>query len=417
MKALLWVLFLSGIVIASKAQRTCGAAEYAMYLQQLQKTNPSLQIASRPASNLAGDTSALQIINIPVVIHLLYNTPAQNISDAQILSQFDVLNKDYRRQNADTVNTPNPFKSLGADARISFCLAQVDPNGRRTTGIIRKATNQGLFIPNDAMKFSAQGGDDAWDCTKYLNIWVCNLVSSSLGYTTPPGGEADRDGVVIGYNVFGNVGTLRAPFDKGRTATHEIGHWLGLRHTWGDADCGNDSIADTPQQESYNFGCPAFPHLSTCSPNANGDMFMDFMDFSDDGCMNIFTVDQVKKMRSLFAANNSRNSFLISYQCDSMLAQAGPLPTSPSEGDVVTATVIKIYPNPVHSQLIIQSDSISTVKQKTLHIYNTLGVQVLEVQLSQATTTLNISSFVNGIYIVRIIGDNKDIFTTKIIRD
>ena len=141
-----------------------------------------------PANNLAGDTSALQIINIPVVVHVLYNTPDQNISDAQILSQFDVLNKDYRRQNADTANTPNAFKSFGADARITFCLAQVDPNGRRTSGIIRKAKSQGGFIPNDAMKFSAQGGDDAWDCTKYLNIWVCNLIGSSLGYTTPPGG-------------------------------------------------------------------------------------------------------------------------------------------------------------------------------------------------------------------------------------
>ena len=234
-----------------------------------------------------------------------------------------------------------------------------------------------------------------------------------------PADQADRDGVVIGFSVFGNVGTLRAPFDKGRTATHEIGHWLGLRHTWGDADCGDDSIADTPQQESYNFGFPNFPHLSICSPNANGDMFMDFMDFSDDGCMNLFTVDQVKKMRSLFAANNARNSFLISYQCDSMLAQAGPLPTSSSENTVdTTATIVKIYPNPVHSQLTIQSDSISVINQKTLHIYNTLGIEVLETTLSKSSTTLNLSNFISGIYIVRIVGDGKELYLlTKIIRD
>jgi hypothetical protein len=423
MKALSWVLIFSGIFCTATAQRYCGTVEY---VQQLIKANPSLQnsyykvqqqtagLVYRPESTT--DTIPGQIINIPVVIHLLYNTSDQNITDAQILSQISVLNKDYRRQNADAVNTPDVFKPVAADAKIMFCVAQVDPNGNRTSGIIRKYTSQPLFTTDDAMKFSAQGGDDAWDCTKYLNIWVCNLESRSLGYATPPGGEPDRDGVVIGFNVFGNVGNLRSPFDQGRTATHEIGHWLGLRHTWGDADCGDDSIADTPKQETYNFGCPSFPHLSTCSPNANGDMFMNFMDFSNDACMNLFTIDQTKVMRALFAKNNIRNSFLSAYQCDSTLAHTGPLYSNTTADTAVTATIVKTYPNPVHSQLVIECNSISKLNVTTLDIYNVMGTKVFETQLSQPKSTINLSALTNGVYIVRV-GEGGNVFTTKIIRE
>jgi hypothetical protein len=424
MKGLLWVLFFCNVTFAVDAQRLCGTVEYT---QQMIKANPSLQnsynkiqqqVLNRPASSTANDTSSNQIITIPVVIHLLYNTPDQNISDAQILSQITVLNQDYRRQNADTSLTPDVFKAVAGDAKINFCLAQVDPQGRRTTGIIRKSTTTQLFIPDDAMKYSLQGGDDAWDCTKYLNIWVCNLISSSLGYGTMPGGPTDVDGIVVGFDVFGTVGDdLRSPFNKGRTATHEVGHWLGLRHTWGDANCGDDSIADTPEQESYNFGCPSFPHLSSCSPNANGDMFMNFMDFTDDGCMNIFTIDQVKEMRSLFAAGNIRNSFLTSFQCDSNLAEAGPLPvTSSPEDTLVTAQVVQIYPNPVHGQLTIESNAITKLTGQTLHIYNVLGEQVFETQLSQSVNTINLTGFTNGIYILRL-GEGNNIYTAKIIKD
>lgn len=420
MKQLLGILFFCGIISTSWAQRSCGTEEY---VRQMIQANPSLQNAynklrtttllSRP-DNAAHDTAANQVINIPIVIHVLYNTDDQNISDAQILSQFVVLNQDYRRQNADTASTPGAFKPFAADAKFQFCLAQVDPKGNRTSGIIRKYTTQQLFITDDAMKYSAQGGDDAWDCTKYLNIWVCNLISRSLGYTTPPGGPADRDGVVIGYNVFGNVGNLRAPFDKGRTATHEIGHWLGLIHTWGDADCGNDSVADTPQQEAYNFGCPSFPHISSCSPDGNGDMFMDFMDFSDDACMNLFTAGQVKRMRSFFALNNVRNSFLVSYECDSTSAQGGPLPTGPTPDTIVTAQVVKVYPNPAHGQLIVECNEITKLAPQTLHVYNIVGMQVFEAQLIQSKTTLNLTSLLNGIYIIKL-GENKNGFVAKIV--
>ena len=249
---------------------------------------------------------------------------------------------------------------------------------------------------------------------KYLNIWVCNLDSISLGYGTFPGGPPDRDGVVVGYDVFGTIGNLRLPFNKGRTATHEIGHWLGLRHTWGDADCGDDSIPDTPQQESYNTGCPSFPHLSSCSPNANGDMFMDFMDFTDDGCMNMFTIDQVKEMKSLFATGNARNSFLNSYQCDSMTAQGGALPVIVSDTDTnVTQQTINVYPNPAYTVATVEVNGLSFIGEKA-NLYNALGVEILETPISQSKTIIDLSKLPAGIYILRLGEDNK-VFTAKII--
>src|SRR5699024_2630864 len=136
-------------------------------------------------------------------------------------------------------------------------------------GIVRKHTNVSSFMGEDGMKFSGSGGDDAWDSKRYLNIWVCSLFGRSLEYATPPGGPADKDGVVINFDVFGTTGSLRANFDKGRTATHEVGHWLGLRHIWGDETCGNDEVDDTPRQLSYNFNCPSFPHVTSCSPNGD----------------------------------------------------------------------------------------------------------------------------------------------------
>ena len=426
MRLLLGLLFSIFFISATHAQRTCGTVPYT---QQMILANPSLLNSynklqqqpsgymGRPTNNAAIDTTANQIITIPVVIHLLYNTTDQNISDSQILSQLVVLNQDYRRQNADTNLTPPAFKPFAADARINFCLARVDTQGYITTGIIRKHTNQQLFLPNDAMKYSAQGGDDTWDCTKYLNIWVCNLISSSLGYGTMPGGPPDRDGIVVCFNVFGTVGDdLLYPYNLGRTATHEIGHWLGLRHTWGDANCGDDSIADTPQQESYNFGCPSFPHLSSCSPNANGDMFMDYMDFTNDACMNMFTVDQVRKMRSFFALNNIRNSILNAYQCDSATGKADPPGYNVSEDTIVTQPVVKTYPNPFHTQLTIESKDISPLAEKTLNIYNVLGIKVFETQLYQPFTTLSLSSLPTGIFILSI-GEGSNVFTTKIIHE
>src|SRR6185312_8926897 len=347
MKFIFTVICLS-LAVYGSAQR-CGTPGY---VKQMGTPLVLSSTANVDDAN-ARDTLPGEVIVVPVVFHVLYNTSVQNISDQQVLSQLTVLNNDYRRLNADAINTPAPFKSVAADARIVFCLAKVDPGGKYTTGIIHKRTSSDLFLSDDEMKFSSTGGDDAWDSKKYLNVWVCNLFGRTLGYAVMPGGPAEKDGVVIQYTAFGTIGTAIAPFDKGRTTTHEIGHWLGLKHLWGDAECGDDGIADTPPQESSNSNCASFPHLSSCSINSYGDMFMDFMDFTDDACMNMFTQGQKNEMRSLFALGNFRNSFLNSSVCDSSQAEGGLLPADSSA--ISNKITISIYPNPFSDQVTVSS--------------------------------------------------------------
>ncbi|QCP14987.1 zinc metalloprotease [Pseudoduganella umbonata] len=240
------------------------------------------------------------VTRIPVVVHVVWNTTAQNISDAQIASQIDVLNRDFRRTNPDVSSTPAPFLPLAADARIEFFLATVDPNGAPTSGIQRRQTTVAGFSDNDAVKSNASGGLDAWPAERYLNIWVCQLAGGLLGYAQFPGGPAGTDGVVCLQSAFGTNGTAAAPFNLGRTTTHEIGHWLDLFHIWGDdgTGCsGSDNVADTPNQAGGNTGVPTFPHVS-CNNGPDGDMFMNYMDYVDDRAMVMFSAGQVARMQA-----------------------------------------------------------------------------------------------------------------------
>ena len=425
MKTLTGILLLLVLSTTVQAQRACGSEEYK---SGLIKANPSVEASINLAelqiqTTLKNqkqfhhrDTTANEIINIPVVVHIVYNTADQNISYAQIKSQLTALNNDFSNQNSDKANRPAVFDNLAADARIHFCLAQVDPNNKATTGIIRKQTNTVSFTADDAMKNSMRGGDDAWDCKKYLNIWVCNLGGRTLGYATLPGGPADMDGVVIGFDVFGTAGNVRLPFNKGRTATHEVGHWLGLKHLWGDVECGDDGVDDTPRQKTYNFGCPSFPHVTDCSQTTDGDMFMNYMDFSDDGCMNMFTIEQKKRMRALFATGNMRNSFLTSFACDSSLAQGGPVPVDTIPVVTVVKTdAFKIYPNPVQSFVTIEYKPAADMIVKSFSIYNITGIKVFSGELTKEKTSFNLSRLVPGVYIVRI-GEGSQRVTTKIFK-
>jgi hypothetical protein len=247
---------------------------------------------------------------IPVVVHVVYNTAAENISDAQINSQIDVLNLDYRMKNADIGNIPAVFNSQAADARIEFVLASTDPMGNPTTGITRTQTNVTTFTYDDKVKHASTGGADAWATDRYLNLWVCSLGGGLLGYAQFSGGPADTDGVVITYTGFGTSGTAAVPFNLGRTASHEIGHFLNLHHLWGDQASNptctlSDQVGDTPTQSGPNYGKPSFPHV-TCSNGPNGDLFMDYMDYVDDDSMFMFTVGQVARMQACL--DNERKS-------------------------------------------------------------------------------------------------------------
>lgn len=310
------LLLFSGTV---SAQRVCAAEE--VLAQQL-LNNPEMR---KEVENIrlhtenfikSGGAQDRTVVTIPVVVHVVYFNSTQNISDAQIMSQIDVLNADFRRTNADASNTPAVWQGIAADCEVNFCMAQQDPNGNATNGIRRVATTVNGFTTNDAVKFTAQGGDNIWDRNKYLNLWVCNLSGGLLGYAQFPGGPANTDGVVCDYAYFGTTGAT-PPFDKGRTATHEVGHWLNCFHIWGDdgTSCnGTDQVADTPNQADENYGCPAFPAIS-CSNGPNGDMFMNYMDYTDDACMNLFTAGQKARMQALFATGGARNSLTTSPGC------------------------------------------------------------------------------------------------------
>jgi len=239
------------------------------------------------------------ITTIPVVVHVVYNKASENISSAQIRSQIAVFNKDFRAANPDRSKVPGVWGGLVTDSRIQFGLATKDPSGRRTSGITRTKTTRTSFGTGDTVKSKSTGGANAWPRRKYLNIWVCTLAGGLLGYAQFPGGPAKTDGVVILNTAFGTKGTVKSPFNKGRTATHEVGHWLNLRHIWGDTeDCsGSDLVSDTPNAAGPNFGKPSFPHVS-CSNGPNGDMFMNYMDYVDDAAMVMFTTQQAVRMQA-----------------------------------------------------------------------------------------------------------------------
>ncbi len=239
----------------------------------------------------------LGVITIPVIVHIVYNTTSQNVSDAQINSQIAVLNDDFRATNNDVNQVPSLFAGVVADVEINFVLDQV----------IRKQTSRTSFGTNDAIKFDSQGGSNVVTPGTHLNMWIGPIGGGILGYAQFPGGSSATDGVVVDPLYFGTTGTATAPFDGGRTMTHEVGHWLNLRHIWGDGRCNRDDfVADTPTSDRPNYGCPGFPTTHCRST----DMTMNYMDYVNDDCMYMFSAGQKERMRALFAAGGVREGML-----------------------------------------------------------------------------------------------------------
>jgi hypothetical protein len=254
----------------------------------------------KPGSG-GGDTpidpvdDGLGVLNIPVVVHVIYSNSQENISNAQIASQIAVLNEDFSATNGDLGLIPAEFAGNVGDSQIKFTLNYVN----------RVSSSRTSWGTRNEMKYASNGGADVVDPANNLNIWVCNIGGGILGYAQFPGGAEATDGVVISPQYFGNTGFVSAPFDQGRTATHEVGHYLNLRHIWGDGRCRQDDfVSDTPSSDGPNYGCPSYPTVN-CKSN---DMTMNYMDYTNDDCMYMFSEGQKQRMRALFTAGGSREA-------------------------------------------------------------------------------------------------------------
>jgi hypothetical protein len=414
-------LFIFAINYQLAAQRTCSSYSYQQ--QEIQRS-PSLANAFREVETFTrqyinnNNTAATgvpmarpmgaTVIKIPVVVHILYHEPSQNISDARIINQIDILNKIFRRLNADTTKTPARFRSLAADCEIEFQLAVSDPRRRNTTGIIRKYTPIQVWEDNDKMKFSSEMGDDGWDSKSYLNIWVCNL-DRVAGYGTMPGGPAERDGIVLDFPAFGTGGG--GGFDMGKTAAHEAGHWLNLKHIWGDDYCGDDGVSDTPKQGGYNTDCPSGIMVSCDNAAAGGDMYMNYMDFTSDACMNMFTHGQKARMRSLFAAGGARSSIL-----SSTGLQQPQVFEIPVVEQAPTWLHYQLYPNPAVNEMTLDLSYDSRWIGKTLRILNLQGQSMTQIVISNKIQKIDISQLKPGMYFLVGKKDDGDFIQQKFIK-
>lgn len=287
--------------------RNCYSTEH---LANQIAADPSLAIRMQQVEEFTKqvlrDPNAMRVLadgtlEIPVHVNVLYNKTAENVSNAQIQSQIDVLNEDFGGYNPDYSDIPAIFQDAASgDIKIRFVWSQ-----ENTT---RKKTNKRSWRTNDDIKKSSRGGIDPTNCSTTLNIWVGVLSNNILGYAQFPGGNCATDGVVIHTNAFGRGNyALFSSFNKGRTATHEVGHYFNLRHIWGDATCGNDFVADTPTHNTSNGGCPTFPHYSTCS-GTPVEMTMNYMDYTNDACMYMFTSGQAARMQATYTTGGPRAS-------------------------------------------------------------------------------------------------------------
>jgi PKD repeat protein len=306
-----------------------------------------LEIQAR--SELSRTTA--EIVSIPIIVHVVHNGEqvgqGTNISAAQVQAQIEVLNEDFRRMAGTNGFNTSP---VGADIEIEFCLAALDQNGNvmAEPGIHRYNGRRATWVRNDIEGILKPATN--WDPNRYYNIWTVSLGGEDeriLGYAQFPsqsglpgipvsGGPAATDGVVVSYRQFGssdkgNFPVMQAPYNKGRTLTHETGHWLGLRHIWGDGGCGaDDFVTDTPESDQPNRGCPQ--GRVSCG---SVDMVQNYMDYTDDGCMNIFTQGQKTRMRAVMELSPRRGSLTTSNVCLPSVAEGPPVPNFEAENRTI----------------------------------------------------------------------------------
>ncbi len=331
------------------------------------------------------------VLTIPVVVHVVWNTVTDSISAAQVASQIAVLNTDYMRLNPDTANTPSAFVPISANPKIQFCLAQRDPQGNATNGITYTKTSKTSFavVSGDtSIWHTVKGGYNGWDPAQYLNIWIADFGAlGGAGFWPGAVFPGHREGVIVNHTFFGTMGSAVAPYNLGRTATHEIGHFLDLHHLWGDggsnsACTATDFCGDTPTQVSASQNCPTFPKTDACTNTAPGLNFMNFMDYPQDACRNMFTNDQVTRMRACLEGG-ARSSLLASTVCSVVSGIH----------DVTETSHLSLFPNPATNVLHIDNLSGKT----TIQLFDAVGKMIFETQASY-NATINVSDYAQGVY-------------------
>jgi hypothetical protein len=376
------------------------------YIENLDRMNEEAKTSS---NNRGGSNYTL-----PVVFHVLHNSENQNIPDSVVLSQLEVLNEDYRRMNADAINTRDIFLPVAADTDINFALATIDPDGNPTTGITHTYTDRESFeidifsqtMTLDEVKHAETGGSDAWNPEHYVNIWICNIDGGFLGqifgYAYPPAGldnwpegseapDMSNEGIVLHYTVVGRNNPYAdedgtSENNLGRALVHEMGHYLGLRHIWGDElftdICSEeDGIDDTPLCGSGDqFACDF--EANTCddgTENDQPDMLENYMDYTQDECYNMFT--QGQKMMMHYVIDEIRFELLTN-----SVGIKNPIETNQ----------ISVWPNPSIARISFSLPSATS--QFTYAIRNILGEIVLRGQTS--IQSLDVSKLSTGTYIL-----------------
>ncbi len=337
-----------------------------------------------------------EIITIPVVVHVIWYDESEKFSELEIQAQIDGLTADFRKMNENRFTIPEEFQPLAADVEIEFCLATVTENGQETNGIIYKYTDQlNIGTSSNGIKrihYDQHGGSDAWNTNDYINIWVGQMENFE-GLATFPGTAPvpEEDGIVIDPDFFGFFCSTSNGSSHGRTLTHEMGHFLNLRHIWGtnsgSGNCDSDDfVSDTPRQDISSKGCPTHPQESCGSNN----MFMNYMDYTDDACLSMFTHGQKMRMLATLAPAGPRGSLRNSNGCDKMRDKS--LSLNPDK--------ILIYPNPaadcIHIDLDLDADT-----DMRMEIFNSIGQPVYSSRIfAKDLRTFDVSRFSNGVYFI-----------------
>ena len=434
------LLFFLGFTVSFLQAQTeqCGQVEYLDYLESL---NPGIKeqadnmyfesLKQSQARNKWDEKDTLYTVN--VVFHVMYNIGEENLSEEVIQSQLDILNACYRRTNEDTALTREVFKPVAADVGIQFQLAQVDPNGDSTNGIIRKYTSKSSYVTSQRFATAqaeqvktATYGSVAWDSKRYLNIWICDLsylgYDLLLGFAYPPTSapnwpassyvNANRQGVVVHYKTIGENSFTTLTSNK--TLVHEVGHYLGLRHIWGDAPendrCNSnydDFIDDTPLAGSSSDAPGCNYNKNTCyplEPNDLPDQIENYMDYSPGTCQNMFTADQAALMRQNLVAYRS-----------GIVAQKTYVP-GPTEPMPAYSNLTRVYPNPASNFVVVEIKDPNKESAYELKIFNVFGQPVYEKNLdSKAYQRIEYEFGLSGFYIYQIIENENVIDESKML--